>query len=341
LRWWCWKRRAGSNPVPGTTKGKPKEVCLFYFADTDHFSCCSSSFTLSLFVDSFVLPFTIFHSFNKRFMKKVIIAFDSTHFSEGAFEFARRLHELSPILLTGVFLPQSIVSGMWSYADAMAGPAIIPMYSEEQAMMIEKNAERFSKLCIGNGIDFRIHKDDADFALPELKKETRFADLLIIGSEKFYEDLGTDKPNEYLKEALHNVECPVLLVPEKFDFPKSIILTYDGSEESVYAIKQFAYLFPELCNEKVLLVYADEDKEEDFPDKIHIEELAARHFSNLTFYKLDFSPKKYFASWIEEEKSSMLVCGSYGRSGLSQLMKKSFVNEVISDHMLPVFIAHH
>ncbi len=273
-------------------------------------------------------------------MKKVLIAFDGVHFSEGAFEFARRLNELSPVLLTGVFLPQSIVTGMWSYADAMAGPAIIPMYADEQAMIVEKNAERFSRLCINNGIDFRVHKDNFDFALPELKKETRFADLVIIGSEKFYEDLGTDQPNDYLKQALHHVECPVLLVPEKFDFPQSFILSYDGSEESVYAIKQFAYLFPELTREKVLLVYANEDAEEDFPDKIQIEELAARHFSDLTLYKLDFSPKKYFAAWIGEEKSSMLVCGSYSRGGLSEVLKKSFVQEVIGNHRLPVFIAH-
>ena len=37
-------------------------------------------------------------------MKKVVIAFDGNHFSEGAFEFVRRLNELQPILLTGVFL---------------------------------------------------------------------------------------------------------------------------------------------------------------------------------------------------------------------------------------------
>ena len=40
-------------------------------------------------------------------MKKILIAFDGTHFSDGAFEFARRVNELQPILLTGVFLPQA------------------------------------------------------------------------------------------------------------------------------------------------------------------------------------------------------------------------------------------
>ena len=97
------------------------------------------------------------------------------------------------------------------------------------------------------------------------------------------------------------LSVPLLLVPEKFDFPESIILAYDGSENSVFAIKQFAYLFPELSNRQTLLVYANDDAEEDFPDKIQIEELAARHFSNLTLFKLDVNPKKYFSTWIFEK----------------------------------------
>jgi hypothetical protein len=71
-----------------------------------------------------------------------------------------------------------------------------------------------------------------------------------------------------------------------------------------------------------------------------MEELVARHFSNLTLFRLDINPKKYFGTWMQEKKSAMLVCGSYGRSGLSQMFKRSFVTDVIADHRLPVFIAH-
>ena len=48
-------------------------------------------------------------------MKTIILAFDGVHFSEGAFEFARRLNESQPVLLTGVFLPQAELSNLWSY----------------------------------------------------------------------------------------------------------------------------------------------------------------------------------------------------------------------------------
>ena len=273
-------------------------------------------------------------------MKKILLAFDGAHFSKGAFEFARRLNELQPVLLTGVFLPQAEPAALWSYADGMGKPHLLAPFESSESELIQRNITRFEKLCRSNDIDYRVHKDFYDFALPELKRESRYADLLIIGSEKFYENMGNSEPNDYLRDTLHEVKCPVILVPESFDFPESIILAYDNSEVSMYAIKQFAYLFPELTSRETLLVYANMDEEEDFPDKIQMQELAARHFSNLTLMKLDVNPKKFFSTWIMEKKSAMLVSGSYGRSGLSQFFNKSFVKNVIADHQLPVFIAH-
>ena len=35
----------------------------------------------------------------------------------------------------------------------------------------EKNIERFESLCRKNGIEYRVHKDFTDFAMPGLKKE--------------------------------------------------------------------------------------------------------------------------------------------------------------------------
>uniref|UniRef100_UPI003978FF57 hypothetical protein n=1 Tax=Salmonella sp. SAL4450 TaxID=3159905 RepID=UPI003978FF57 len=60
-------------------------------------------------------------------MNKVVIAFDGTQFSEGAFELARELNEMQPILLTGVFVPQLNYANLWSYGTAMAGPGFIPL----------------------------------------------------------------------------------------------------------------------------------------------------------------------------------------------------------------------
>ena len=271
-------------------------------------------------------------------MKKIILAFDGANFSDGAFEFARRLNEIEPVLLTGVFLPQIQLANLWSYASSEP-TTFIPLLESEESELVKNNIDKFKKLCQSNGIDYRIHKDFYDFAIPELKEESLYADLLILGSEVFYKQ-AENTPAIYLQEALHGVKCPVLVVPEKFDFPDNIILAYDGRDESVFAIKQFAYLFPQLTALKTLLVYVTRDIDKDIPDRIQMEELLARHFPDLTLFRLSVNSKVLFNTWIEANKSALLVSGSYGRSDLSRLFKKSFVKEIIADHRLPVFIAH-
>ena len=106
-------------------------------------------------------------------------------------------------------------------------------------------------------------------------------------------------------------------MPEKYDFPKSIILAYDGSESSVFAIIQFAYLFPELATLNAILVYASE-REDSLPRFDYIKELAAQHFSSLSFLKLDVDPKHYFNTWLVESGPALLVSGAYGRSLASE-----------------------
>lgn len=274
-------------------------------------------------------------------MKKILIAFDGGHFSEGALFFAKKLNDRTPILLTGAFLPQVDYANLWSYSGgAMAGASYIPLVEDADAIAVQKNIKRFESFCHTNNIRFRVHKDYFNFTLPELKKESRYADILIISSEVFYEQAGTNEPNEYLKQALHDVECPVIIVPEKCDFPQSNILSYDGSESSVNAIKQFAYLFPELTDHPSILVYAKEKKEDEFPDEKNINELLGLHYPQLHWLKLDADPKKYFATWISEKKGAILISGAYGRSGFSMMFKRSFISDVISDHKVPVFIAH-
>jgi hypothetical protein len=274
-------------------------------------------------------------------MKKVLLASDCTKFSEGAFEFARRMNESEKILLTGAFLPQIVFSTLWNYASGEHGSLLMPLPEGEDKEAAERNIAHFEILCRKYDIDYTVHRQFFDFALPEFKTETRFADLVILSSEIFYGTHGTVESGDYLKNALHEAECPVVIVPEKFSYPQSNILAYDGSPSSVFAIKQFAYLFPELCDNKTWLVKVGHDDTEGLPHEENIEELAGRHFSYINLLKLDLDPDQYFSTWIEVAKAKpILVAGSFGRSFLSRLLKKSFVNDVIAQNKYPIFISH-
>jgi nucleotide-binding universal stress UspA family protein len=273
-------------------------------------------------------------------MKKILIAFDDSHFSEGAFEAARSLNELEPILLVGFFLPAVYYANTPVGVEDLPKPFYVPLVEEEDINVIEESIIRFEEKCNDNDIKYLVHKNLVDAAIPSLKIETRFADLLIIGSEMFYKNLGKVKPNQYLRHTMREAECPILIVPEKFNIPTLNILAYNGDESSVYAAKQFKYLFPQLKKNKTLMLVATRKSDVEIPELSFMEEYVINGFPDFELRKVDFDARKFLGTWISEKEGAILITGSYGRSELSEIVRPSFVTDVISQHYIPVFIAH-
>jgi hypothetical protein len=269
-------------------------------------------------------------------MLKLSIQFDGGHFSDGAFQFARQLSEVTPVSLTGSFLRQSDFVNIWNPAPMGDIPPVI--FEDEQAAEAETIA-RFKAACEASKISYHIHTGVNSIGYPAMKKQTRFSDVFLVGSEVFFNNVSEELPNRYLKDLLHIAECPVIVVPETFQFPSTIVLAYDGTETSVYAIRQFANLFPELSDRKTILAYAGHEDDE-IPDLDYIKEFAACHFSNFGFVKVNAGGRKGFNNWLKTIKDPMVISGSFGRNDVFQAVKKSFLTDVIHDHNAVVFIAH-
>lgn len=271
-------------------------------------------------------------------MRKVIIPFDGGKFSESAFLFSISLNDADPILLTGIFFSKVDFLSFFLFPPSIANAIPRPV-NEVEKQEIEKAMELFTSRCKAHNIDCRVHKETDDLAVPQLTRETRFADLMIMGSEIFNNNISEKNSNTFLKDSLQHTECPVMIVPDGSYAPSQNILAYDGSASSVFAIKQFAYLFPDLCSHKTILVYAAENTE-DIPAQENIEELAASHFSDLAITLLNTGKRKSFSQWVMKHENPLLISGSFGRSGFSSLFTKSFVTDIIEAHQTPVFIAH-
>ena len=268
-------------------------------------------------------------------MKKVITVFDGENFSESAINFVKQYPAVKKPLLVGVFL--SSVDYSNEFSSISMGGSIIPVIDDVEK--VAKNIKRFKSLCEMHQLEYKMHNDSGEEALEQLREETVFADLLILSSEHFFSRAGEEQPSANMRKILERSECPVLLLPEEYNFPKNNIFAYDGSESSVYAIKQFSYVFPEFRGNESTLVYAS-DKEGDIPEKRLVEELLGRHFKELHIHKLDFSPKKYFSTWLTERNEAIVVSGGYSTKGLRSIFHKNFMSEVLADHKVPVFIAH-
>ncbi|MBK7122466.1 MAG: hypothetical protein IPH68_06395 [Chitinophagaceae bacterium] len=273
-------------------------------------------------------------------MKKLIIALDGQHFPKGAFEFVKEINVETKVLLAGVFLSPFDYSKVLAYTG-MEGMALMPewLMKNDDDVLVNKNISLFKEACTAEGIDYRIHKDNILMAISSLIEETRFADALLVSSELFYENVSKQQPNFYLEEVLKKAECPVLLVPENYTAPGQVILTYDGNESSVFAIKQFAYVFPELAKKETVLLSII-GQEDELPEYSMITELVSKHYPNLKIQPLHLKHKKDFTEWMTGKPGSYIVMGAFSRSIFSHLFKKSFAAEVIQEIKMPIFIAH-
>lgn len=269
------------------------------------------------------------------------MALDGTHFPKGAFEFAKYMNSSSGILLAGIFLSPIDYSKLLAFSG-MEGIALMPewLMRNEDDEIVNKNIHLFEEACVKEGIQYRIHKDNDLSALASLVEESRYADVLLVSSELFYENVQKQQPNFYLEEVLKKAECPVVLIPEKFTEPQQIVLTYDGSESSVFAVKQFAYLFPEFTRQETILVSINKAEAVDLPEYNMVTELVSRHYPNLQITNLPMVDRKDFAVWMEEQPNSFITIGAYSRSMFSALFKKSFASAVIHDLNMPIFISH-
>lgn len=272
-------------------------------------------------------------------MKKAVLICSGNNFPKGVFEFVRQQQKLEPLLLTGAFfynmtykqlLVESLHQAPW--------PALL--HTEEDEMAVNESVNQFEQLCIDSSIEYTIHKESPLWNLDDIVIESRFADVLLLSEELFYAAVHAQQPNYFLQHLLHYSECPILLVPEDFKTIKSLSVAYDGKKESMFALKQFCYLFPQLAEMETEILFAKDEANAFIPYSSYLKEYAGRHFRNLNYKKMHSSPKTVTELWMQEQKDILIISGAFSRSLLSMMLEKSFIENAVEDHRCLLFIAH-
>jgi hypothetical protein len=273
-------------------------------------------------------------------MKQVLIVGAGHHFPESAFAFLRLIQENERVHARGLFFRPVDHSAL---AAAGASNNITPFLELEdnEKEVIAHHKALFAGKCEQQHIPYSLYDRDSEWDKNLLIKESRFAELILISGETFYAETDHNQPNQFLREALHGAECPVLVIPENFTTVQHLFMAYDGSRESIYAIKQFCNLFPSLIDLPTEILYIHKDASNAIPDLENLQEFTRLKFECMSFSKLQFNAAGYFSTWISGKKNVLLVSGSFGRSTLSYIGKRSFAEDIIHQHQVPVFIAHH
>ena len=274
-------------------------------------------------------------------MEKVLLLLNSHLPDSASIQFGSYIASLTCSKLTAVFVENLYTE--YIPVPGFTGPAYIGVSqspSKKQVRMDTEQAVRhFKDQCAKEGVEADVIIDIGE-PIRQIAAESRYADLLLFNPRiKFYEE--ENFPSHVVTEILAKVECPVLLVPDEFEKPEEIVFCYDDSAASVYAMKQFTYLLPQLKHVTALLLEARE-KNEDF-DEAHQKMLSwlRTHYGTVRYHEVADEIKDPLLNYFFMQRKKFVVMGAYGRTMISRWFKKSTADAMIQTVDLPLFIAHH
>jgi nucleotide-binding universal stress UspA family protein len=278
-------------------------------------------------------------------MKKFIAAFDGLKFSESALDYAIFLSKQVNAHLVGVFL-EDIMRHSYSVADITnyEGSGFdrhMEELNEKDREERNESISRFEQACQNSGLNYSVHRDK-NVAILELLHESIYADLLIIGEEETLTRYEESVPTRFVRELLNEVQCPVIVVPSKYEPVNKIILLYDGGPSSVYAVRMFSYLFESLKQfETEIVTVKGREESLHVPDNRLVKEFIKRHYPKAEYLVLKGYADDEIIRYLQREKKNpLVVLGAYRRGRFSRLFKPSLADHLLQHVKVPLFIAH-
>lgn len=280
-------------------------------------------------------------------MEKILLLADARNFKAETLDFAAYISKLNKSKLVGVFVEDHVMDTRPSL-KTLGGTAYVEevtMDLDEQRKVDDdtrKNIAVFRGGCIQREVLSAVHHDKGN-PFEKVIEESRYADLIIVDPSFSISDEGR-VPSKFVMELLNKAECPVLIAPEYCEEISEIVLAYDGSRSSVFAIKQFYYQLPKLADRRVVVLHINKEEHGKEHENEFFKEWLEMHFPKVSFLELSGNARdilfEYFMSH-NENNDRLLVTGSFGRNFLSTLFKPSTAELVLKAVDLPIFISHH
>lgn len=277
-------------------------------------------------------------------MKKIIAAFDGLKYSESTRDYAIYLAKQTNTHLVGVFMDDRTYISYKIYELITKHG-----FSEDKLKKLEAKdkvtrdaaANNFEKACQKEGLEYTLHHD-RNIAIQELKHESIYTDLLIIDSKETLTHYTEKLPTRFIRDLLSDVQCPVLIVPQKYKPVQKIILLYDGEPSSVHAIKMFSYLLPQLKHLDTEVISVNPvNTTLHMPDNKLMKEFMKWHYPKAKYTVLKgWAEDEIVKHLKQQQENALVVLGAYRRGTVSRWFRESMADILMKEVKLPLFIAH-
>jgi len=269
-------------------------------------------------------------------MKKILMVVNGISPSTHVISFAIKSAKEGSYILQGIFLNSSTEPAGFQYPfpnDMPLTEVQVTMESieEENKSLLNSNIQLFKDECQAAGITYEV---STDFSLKELIEQSSIAELIIL-------DANADYPHFPIKDVLTGANCPVLHVGTQAPMIERVLLTYDGSEASKYAIDKYKDAFPFFHHLPTFLVSINLSPLEILEHKEYVNQWLPKQFPNLTKQRLEGDVKDELMHFLKlHSNNTLVVMGAFGRDVVSRFFHPSLANAVLAETRISLFIAH-
>ena len=271
-------------------------------------------------------------------MERILVLVDSTGLQRETLEFACYIANLTKSKLTGLFFNPDQQTELQKVGGRHRATPESKEPAEQQRHFAELKTG-FERFCDNHQTFSKPDTIEVNH-LEDIYLQSRFADLLILTP-----DYGA-KPDESLLAStnilnvLKHAECPVFVAPLTMKELSEIVFAYDGTPSSVFAIKQFTQLFPELTDLTVTLLEVKADYSDNIDFRQSVNEYLHAHYRYVNQMVLRGQPEDELFSYLLDKKQMYIVLGAFGKHFMHSVLHRSTATLLLKTTALPVFIAH-
>ena len=263
-------------------------------------------------------------------MKKILVVFNGINAPWHILRFATSIAKTKDALVQGIFLMDHEVKDPFPNDLALTETDVTRgTVSEEDAILESHNITMFENICKASGVVCQIEKKAL---LEELIEQSSQADLVVVDTTPDFQEYS-------LHDILKDAHCPVCLVSINTPVVEKIILLYNGSASSKFAIERFNDLFPEWLHLPTTLLSINPP--EKFENDDFLNNWLPGHFTQLDIVRLHGNEKKELVNFLNKDPNNVLVVmGAFGRNIISRFFHHSLSNVILDETKVSLFTTH-
>lgn len=276
-------------------------------------------------------------------IKSILLAIDGSNYTETILKYGIDLASKTDALLR-VLTVIDIRIFEWAVAIGVEGFApIIPStaYQEESQKILEDKAEkvleRAGKVLKKAKVSYEVEKASGS-PVEIICDRARLSDLVIMGSRGEFGTWRDKMLGATLEAATRLCIKPIMVTEKKYKEISSILVSYDGSNNSNKALPWAGYLAKQLgVPLNVLTVNSDEENAKNTL-KEATDYLSSYKLSKLNTIIKEGEAETSIVEASKETKADLILLGSYGHSRIREAILGSTTVQVMRKSSVPVLM---